>query len=132
MPGGQAKEVYRREFGGAVARAQGPPEIDHALAHLGGGYLDEGAIELKPLAAIEEFEDEGLRIGLRHARRRTPLGMWRFLEKELHGNIENLGDLEQSAGADAVHALLVFLDLLKGEPHALAEALLAHAKQHPA
>ena len=56
--------------------------------------------------------------------------MRRFLEKELHGDIEDLRDLEQPARADAVHALLVFLHLLKRQAHALAETLLAHAKQH--
>ena len=58
--------------------------------------------------------------------------MRRLLEKELHRHIENLRDLEQAARADAVHALLVFLHLLKSEAHALAEPLLAHAEKHSA
>ena len=58
--------------------------------------------------------------------------MRRLLEEELHGDVEDLGDLKQAARADAVHALLVFLHLLKRQSHALAKALLAHAEQHAA
>ena len=55
-----------------------------------------------------------------------------FLEEELNRDIEDLGDLEQPARADAVHTLLVFLHLLKSEAHAFAESLLAHAEKHTA
>ena len=68
--------------------------------------------------------------GFGHAARRRTVAadMRRFLEEELHRHIEDLRDLEQPARADAVHALLVFLNLLKGESHALAESLLTHAE----
>jgi S-adenosylmethionine synthetase len=85
-------------------------------------------------ADIGAQKDEGFRVRLGHAARRGPIAgdMRSFLEKELHGDVEDLRDLEQTARADAVHALLVFLYLLKRQPHALAEALLTHAKQHSA
>lgn len=35
----------------------------------------------------------------------------------------------QAAGADAVGAALVFLDLLKGQPDGFAQLFLAHAQQ---
>ena len=68
--------------------------------------------------------------GLGHAARLAAVAgdMRRFLEEELHRDIEDLRDLEQPARADAVHALLVFLYLLKRQSHTLAETLLTHAK----
>jgi len=50
--------------------------------------------------------------------------------KEIHGNIENARHLEQAAGADAIDAFLVFLDLLEGQAQEIAQPLLAHADQH--
>ena len=71
-----------------------------------------------------------VRLGQAAHRSAVATDMRCLLEKELHGYIEDLRDLEQPARADAVHALLVFLNLLEGQSHAFAEALLTHAKQH--
>ena len=60
----------------------------------------------------------GIGVGPRHV-----------VEKERHRHIEDLAELEQARGADAVDAALVFLDLLEGQAEALAEPLLAHAEQ---
>ena len=56
----------------------------------------------------------------------------RLLVEKLHRHAEHLRQIEQPAGADAVDALLVLLDLLEGEAELLAELLLAHAEQHAA
>ena len=56
----------------------------------------------------------------------------RVLVEELHRHAEHLRQIEQPAGADAVDALLVLLDLLEGQAELLAELLLAHAEQHAA
>src|SRR6185312_4825590 len=127
---GQPPRSTNSTLGSAGACAQGPHQIDHALANLGVGDLDEGAVQLKSLAAVEEFEDEGFRVRLRHAARLASIArdMRCFLEEELHRDIEDLRDLEQPARADAVNALLVFLYLLKRQPHALADTFLTHAK----
>ena len=53
-----------------------------------------------------------------------------LLVEELHRNAQHLRQIEQSAGANTIDALLVFLDLLERQAELLAELLLAHAKQH--
>ena len=55
-----------------------------------------------------------------------------FLVEKLHWNTQHLRKIEQPAGADAVDAFLVLLDLLEGQTELLAELLLAHAEQHAA
>ena len=44
------------------------------------------ADELKPFAAVEEFEDEGLRIRLCHATRPAPIDVGRFLGPSISGH----------------------------------------------
>ena len=56
----------------------------------------------------------------------------RLLVEELHRHAQHLRQIEQPAGADAVDAFLVLLDLLEGQAELLAELLLAHAEQHAA
>src|SRR5512144_801772 len=50
------------------------------------------------------------------------------LKEKRHLDAERLGDLEQVAGADAVGAALIFLDLLKSHTDRLAELRLADAQ----
>jgi hypothetical protein len=55
-----------------------------------------------------------------------------LLEEERHRHIEHLGEFEEPAGAHAIGAALVLLDLLKGKAHGFAEVRLAHAQKRPA
>jgi hypothetical protein len=50
----------------------------------------------------------------------------------IHRRVENLRNRLQPAGADAIGALLVFLDLLEGQPQRIRKLLLAHAEHHAA
>jgi len=112
-------------------KPQGAHQIDDALANLGIADLHEGAVELEPFATIQKLEDEGFGVRLGHpAHCVTVARVRRFFEEELNGDVEDFRDLKQPARADAVHALLVFLHLLKCKSHALAETLLTHAEQH--
>jgi hypothetical protein len=52
------------------------------------------------------------------------------VEKEGWGDLQHAGDVLQAAGADAIGALLVFLDLLEGDAERGAEPFLAHPDQH--
>jgi len=116
-------------FRSTAARAQRPYQVDDAFADFGIADLDEGTVQLESFAAVQELEDESFGVGFGHPARWTPVAdMRRFLEKELNRDVENSRDLEQAAGADAVHALLVFLYLLERQSHALAETLLTHAE----
>jgi hypothetical protein len=47
------------------------------------------------------------------------------------GTSSTPADLLQSAGADAVHTLLIFLNLLEGEAQVTAEDLLRHVDLNP-
>jgi len=57
--------------------------------------------------------------------------------KERYWHLKDMGDLLQSAGPDAVGAILVFLHLLEGEAERVSQLFLAHchhlaAHPHPA
>src|ERR1051325_3482280 len=80
----------------------------------------EGAQQAQRIGRVEEAED-GAGV-LRSAVRRA--------EEERHRYIERLGDPHQPAGADPVHALLVFLHLLKRDAEQVAELGLRHALGH--
>src|SRR6185369_487078 len=70
----------------------------------------EGAQQAQRIGRVEEAEDGAgvLRSGVGRA------------EEERHWHIERLGDPHQPAGADPVHALLVFLHLLKRDAEQVA------------
>src|SRR5262245_44163090 len=53
------------------------------------------------------------------------------LEEERDRDLEYMGDLLQSAGADAVGSFFVFLHLLESQRQCIAKLLLAHAQHHP-
>ena len=50
------------------------------------------------------------------------------LQKKRYRDLQDVRHLLQSASADAVRALLVFLDLLEGKAERLSQLLLAHRK----
>src|SRR5215831_7317899 len=51
----------------------------------------------------------------------------RALEEERYRHLQNVGDLLQPAGPDAVGAFLVFLHLMEGEAERIAQFRLASA-----
>ena len=53
------------------------------------------------------------------------------LEKEMYRNIKHLGNPLQSASADAIDAILVFLHLLKRDAKPISKAFLAHTELEP-
>ena len=57
--------------------------------------------------------------------------MRRAFEEKRNRHLQNIGDLLQAAGADAVGAFLVFLHLLEGQAEGVAEFFLTHAQHHP-
>src|SRR3546814_2532999 len=50
--------------------------------------------------------------------------------EKLDRHAQHAGDLIKAARADAIGAFFVFLNLLKGQPEAVAELFLAHAHEH--
>src|SRR5207244_346121 len=62
----------------------------------------------------------------------TSLELRRAFKEERHRDLYDVRDMLQPARADAVRALLVFLDLLKRQAQCVAEIRLAHCQHHPA
>ena len=114
----------------SFGRRQRGDEIEDALAHLGVADLGEGAIELQPLAGRQEVDDIGAGRRLRQ-HRLAGLGRRSALEEEGGRHFQHPRQLLQPAGADAVGALLVFLDLLERHVEGFAEPALAHADHQP-
>lgn len=90
----------------------------------------KGFHQSQPVGRRQKIGDIG-------GRRRIPerLSTFRQLrpsfEEEMHRRVEDLGYRLQPAGADAIGALLVFLNLLEGQPERIGEFLLAQAEHHP-
>ena len=106
-------------------------QIDDALAHLGVLDLDKGLVERQAFGAGQKVDDVtgGLAFG-------KPLGRLfgragRVFEKEGNGHFQHSRDVLQTAGADAIRSLFVFLDLLKRNTKMLAELFLTHSEHHP-
>lgn len=59
------------------------------------------------------------------------LAAFKAFEEIGNRHIEDARDIPEAAGADAIHAGFVFLDLLELDPHLFAQLLLSHA-DHPA
>jgi hypothetical protein len=55
----------------------------------------------------------------------------RALEEKRNRHLEDLGDVLQAAGADAVSSLFVFLDLLECQPERICNIGLAHVEHKP-
>ena len=64
------------------------------------------------------------------AKPRPPSWLADALVEIVDRHAQDARDVEQAPGADAVDALLVFLDLLKREAEQFAQPLLTHADQH--
>jgi hypothetical protein len=56
----------------------------------------------------------------------------RTFEEEGDRNLQDMGDLLQTARADAVGTLLVLLYLLEGQAQGVAQFFLTHVQHHPA
>src|SRR6516164_10670755 len=113
--------------------------VDSDLLH----ELDDTLLELRVLDPHEGLgERESVRRGEKvgHIGRRRSHFRWlgctrytrRAFEEERHRDLQGARDLLQPARANAVRALLVFLDLLKRQPKCVAEIRLAHCQHHPA
>ena len=100
-------------------------QVEHALAHLGVLDLHECQRELQTLAAGYEFEH-----WRRHFRIAESGRIAHAFIKEIHRHIEDARHFVKAAGADAIDAFLVFLDLLKGEAEQIAQLFLTHSNQH--
>src|SRR6185437_7095849 len=111
-----------------------PNEIDDRSAHFRIGDARKCLVQFKPLSRTEKLDDVRLIRLLGEAGHHGPGALRarrRLVVKKLHGNAENLCEIEEAAGADPVDALLVLLHLLERQPQMLAKLFLAHAEQHP-
>ena len=102
------------------------------LRTFGSEILTKARLSSRPSRLLRNSRMKASEVSFSHSGGRASVGVRCFLEEELDRDIEDLRYLEQPARADAVHTLLVFLHLLKREPHALAETLLAHPQKHTA
>src|SRR3954463_13496737 len=59
-------------------------------------------------------------------------GSGHAFEEKRNLHLQDKRDLLQSAGANSIGALLVFLDLLKRQTEGVAKLLLAHTEHHAA
>src|ERR1700736_5281403 len=100
-------------------------QIDNATSELGLLDLHEGLGEGKPVRGGEKVRYVGRGGGLAHAVA-LRVDARRALEEECHRDLENMGNLLQSAGSDPVGSLLVFLHLLERETQCATELFLAH------
>ena len=109
-------------------------QVDDGAPRLGVGDAHEGLVELQAVAAAQELDDGvlGRLLGKPVGHGRLRLAGGSLLVEELYRHAQHLREIEQPAGADAVDALLVLLDLLEREAQLLAELFLAHAEQHAA
>ena len=113
--------------------------VDSDLLH----ELDDTLLELR---VLDPHEGLGERESVRRGEKVGHLGrQWshflrlgcsrytrRAFEEERHRDLQDVRDVLQPARANAVRALLVFLDLLKRQPKCVAEIRLAHCQHHPA
>src|SRR5262245_6404729 len=125
---------------GMTCRTHGLDHLEDALAHAAFTDLVVGAHQLQRLALDQRILlllerraglAEALAAAPRHRAARQRVG--RHLVEEIgHRHIEDLGELEEPARADAVRATLVLLDLLEGEPDGCPELFLAHSEERAA
>src|SRR5215467_1783628 len=94
-------------------------EIDDAAPKLGFVGAHESLCQQEPFGGGEEIRHVGRRGCFPHSVSRT-VQVGRALEEERYWNLENVGDLLQSARSDAVSAFLVFLHLLEPEAERIA------------
>ena len=93
-------------------------------------YPVEGAGQLEDLALRQFLAVEGfLTVG--EAALTAGRLVRHVVEKERHRHVEHARQIEQARGADAVRAVLVFLDLLEGQADRRGQLGLAEAQQGP-
>jgi hypothetical protein len=114
-----------------VARDDLFDQVDDGAAEFAVGDAREGADQRQSFGSREEIGDVSRRGRLADAFR-VHRGAGDAFEQERHRDLKDFGNLLQAAGADAVGALLVFLDLLEGQPERIAQSFLAHAHHEPA
>ncbi len=118
--------------------------MDRAFANLAlaGGCepIDEIGNFLTRIVILQPYEAtyEAVALGTREelgydavAGKASGLRSRNTLEEEIDAHIENAGDLKEAAGPNPINALLVFLNLLEGEPQSLGKLLLAYAQHDP-
>src|SRR5579862_8353202 len=108
-------------------------QVDDAPSQLGIADARKCLGERQSVRGGEKIGDIGRRRRLTHVVvARSRLSMRRALEEERDRHLKDIRNMLQPAGADAVGAFLVFLDLLKGQAERVAEFFLAHREHHPA
>src|SRR5881394_3915046 len=111
--------------------------FEDTLAHPRLANLVVGPHQLKRLALDQRILlllewRRGLAEALPPAARHWPAGegiRGHLVEEIGYRHIEHLGELEETARANAVGAALVLLNLLEGQADRCSEFLLAHAKK---
>src|SRR5690606_23644496 len=86
-------------------------EINHAATNLGVLDTHERLVELDPFRARQEVHHVVRLFRLGHTRNGLAVRTGSILKEERYRDRKDAGDMLQAAGADAVGALLVFLDL---------------------
>src|SRR5947209_8446479 len=99
--------------------------VDDAAAKLGVGEARERARQRQSFRGGEEIGDVSRRVLFEVSIRGGP-GAGRALEQERYRDLQDVADLLQPAGADAVGTLFVFLHLLERQAQSLAELFLTH------
>jgi hypothetical protein len=123
----------RKRF--CILASQRANKIDNAFANFRVVNPREGHVEMQPLSGRQEIRDI---IGIGTLRNTDEPGFetcyWlkrrRAFKKIGRGNIERSRNLLESARANPVNALFIFLDLLKCQTQGFSQFFLAHAKHH--
>src|SRR4029077_20561433 len=128
------RAARRRSGNGASALAAACDlldEVDDAPPQLGIVDTHECLGERQAVGCSEKIGHVSGCRRLAHALRPRHAGNnRRAIEEERHRYLENVRNLLQPAGANAVGALFVLLHLLKSQAKSIAELLLAHRQHH--
>jgi hypothetical protein len=134
---GKRWALAHRAVGGLLlallARRDLLDEINDAPPQLGVADPHEGLGECQTVRGGEKVGDISRRGCFSHSfRPPCARDVRRTIEKERDRHLQYLRDLLKSAGTNAIGALLILLNLLKGEAERVAQLLLTHAQHHPA
>src|SRR4029079_10709136 len=106
-------------------------EIDDTPPQLAAFYTQKGLGQGQAIGSRKEVGDVGRRGRFAHAAG-MPRRMRRAFEEECNRHLEDVRDLLQPAGANAVSPFFVFLNLLESEPKSITQLFLTHAQHHSA
>src|SRR5690606_14855265 len=128
---GQSEKTFWRSLSAAQKGSVGLvgqclDQVENLLAHLRVANADEGAIELETFRAAQKIDHVTGAVGFRESA--GAILARSILEEERDRHVEYRRNRLQAARADAVRALLIFLDLLECDAEQLSELLLAHAE----